>query len=80
LRSAREPVPPSTVSPPASGIRKKWLILAATVGGAVALGLGASALHGASSPAAPVAQPPVVVASVPPVVGTPIIGIGTPGH
>ena len=80
LRAASETVPRNTVSPPSSGIRKKWLILAATVGGAVALGLGASALHGASSPAAPVAQPPVVIASVPPVVGTPIIGIGTPGH
>jgi hypothetical protein len=80
LPTGKEPALTSPDRPPASGTRKKWLVLAATVGGAVALGMGASALHGASSPAAPVSQPPVVIASVPPVVGTPVIGLGTPGH
>jgi hypothetical protein len=80
LPTAREPALPSTVSPPSSGIRKKWLVLAATVGGAVALGVGAAALRGPSSPPAPGTQPPVVIAPVAPVVGTPTIGISTPGH
>jgi hypothetical protein len=80
LRAGREPALATPDRPPSSGVRKKWLILAATVGGAVALGMGAAALHGASSPAAPVAQTPLPIASIPPVVGTPAIGISSPGH
>jgi hypothetical protein len=80
LHAAHEPALANPVRPPSSGVRKKWLILAATVGGAVALGVAASALHGASNPAEPVVQTPLPVASVPPVVGTPTIGISTPGH
>ena len=80
LRAGREPALASPVRPPSSGVRKKWLVLAATVGGAVALGVGAAALHGASNPAAPAAQTPISIASIPPVVGIPVIGIGTPGH
>ncbi len=79
-RSGREPELSNPVRPPSSGIRKKWLILAATVGGAVALGVAASAMHGPTTQAAPVIPPPIVIASVPPVLGTPIIGITTPGH
>jgi hypothetical protein len=80
LHAAHEPALANPVHPPSSGVRKKWLILAATVGGAVALGVAASALHGASNPAEPVLQTPLPIASVPPVVGTPTIGISTPGH
>jgi hypothetical protein len=80
LHAAHEPASADPVRPPSSGIGKKWLILAATVGGAVALGVAASALHGASNPAEPVLQTPLPIASVPPVVGTPTIGISTPGH
>jgi hypothetical protein len=80
LHAAHEPALANPVHPPSSGVRKKWLILAATVGGAVALGVAASALHGASNPAEPVVQTPLPIASVPPVVGTPTIGISTPGH
>ena len=80
LHASHEPALANPVRPPSSGVRKKWLILAATVGGAAALGVAASALHGASNPAAPVAQTPLPIASIPPVVGTPTIGISTPGH
>jgi hypothetical protein len=80
LHSAHEPALANPARPPSSGIRKKWLILAATVGGAVALGVAASALRGASTPSEPVLQTPLPIASVPPVVGTPTIVIGTPGH
>lgn len=66
--------------PPSSGIRKKWLILAATVGGAAALGVAAAALRGSSTPSEPVTQPTLPVTPVAPVIGTPVIGIGTPGH
>lgn len=64
--------------PPSSGIRKKWLILAATVAGAAAIGVAASALKGNSNPAEPVIPPPIILPSTPPVVGTPTIGIGVP--
>jgi hypothetical protein len=79
LHTGREPALVSPDRPPSSGVRKKWLILAATIGGAAALGVAASALHGASSPAAPVPQQPLPPVSIPPVVGLPVIGIGTPG-
>jgi hypothetical protein len=80
LHPAKEPVLASPDRPPSSGIRKKWLILAATVGGAAALGVAASALHGASNPSAPVPQTPLPIASLPPVFGLPVIGISTPGR
>lgn len=80
LRTGREPELSNPDRPPSSGIRKKWLILAATIGGAAALGVAAAAMHGPSSPAAPVPQAPLPIASVPPVIGAPVIGIGTPGH
>lgn len=65
---------------PSRGVGKKWLILAAAVGGAAVLGVVAAGSFGPSNPAAPVIQPPVTPVPVPPVVGTPVIGIGTPGH
>lgn len=74
---------PSLASPqrmPSSGIGKKWLILAATVGGAAALGVAAASMHSSSTPAEPVVQPPLPVTPAAPVVGLPVIGIGTPGH
>lgn len=80
MRAGHEPAQANPVRPPSSGIRKKWLILAATVGGAAALGVAASALHGPSNPAAPVTQPSLPVTPVAPVVGTPSIGISSPGH
>jgi len=80
VRTGREPAQISPERPPPSGIRKKWLLLAATVAGAAALGVAASSLHTASNPAAPVAQTPLPIVSVPPVIGTPVIGIGTAGH
>jgi hypothetical protein len=66
---------------PSSGIgTKKWLILAAAVGGAAALGVVASAMHGTSTASEPVVQPSLPVTPAAPVVGIPVIGIGTPGH
>ncbi len=65
---------------PSRGSGKKWLILAAAVGGAAALGVVAAGSFGPGNPAAPVIQPPVTTVPTPPVVGTPVIGIGTPGH
>ena len=76
----REPALTSPLRPPSSGSMKKWLLLAATVAGATALGVAASALRGATNPAAPVAQTPLPIAAVPPALGTPVIGIATPGH
>ncbi len=63
---------------PSRGVGKKWLILAAAVGGAAALGVAAAGSRGTGNPAAPVVQPPVTTVPVPPVVGTPVIGIGVP--
>jgi len=78
--SRKDPAMASPVRSPSAGIRKKWLILAATVGGVAALGVAASALHGASTPAEAGVQPPVNPAPVAPVVGIPVIGISSPGH
>lgn len=80
MRPGHEPASAAPSRPPSSGARKKWLVLAATVGGAAALGVVASALHGASNPAPPVVQPSQPITPTPPVVGTPTIGISTPGH
>ena len=80
LHAAHEPALANPARPPSSGIHRKWLILAATVGGAVALGAAASALRGTSTSSKPVPQTPLPVPSVPPVVGPPTIVIGTPGH
>lgn len=65
---------------PSSGVRKKWLILAATVGGAAVLAVAAAAALGPSNPSAPVTQPSLPITPTPPVVGTPVIGIGTSGR
>jgi len=79
-QARKEPALASPGRLPSSGVRKKWLILAATVGGAVALGVAAAALRGSSTPAEPVVQPSLPLTPVAPVVGTPVIGIGTAGH
>lgn len=78
-RSEKEPAVISPERPPSSGIRRKWLILAATVAGAAGLGVAAAALKGSSNPAAPVLQTPLPPVVVPPIVSIPVIGIGAPG-
>lgn len=78
-RSEKEPALTSPLRSPSSGIRRKWLILAATVAGAAGLGVAAAALKGSSNPAAPAPQTPITPVSVPPVVSIPVIGIGAPG-
>jgi hypothetical protein len=80
LHAGREPSLADSVRPPSSGVRKKWLIVAATVGGAAALGVAAMAARGTSGPSAPVTQPTVPITPAPPVVGIPVISIGTPGR
>jgi hypothetical protein len=77
-RSEKEPALTNPGRPPSSGIRRKWLILAATVAGAAALGIAASSLKSSSTPAAPAPQTPITPVSVPPVVSIPVIGIGVP--
>lgn len=79
-QSRKDPVLASPGRLPSSGIGKKWLILAATIGGAAAIGVAATALRGSSTPAKPVDQTSLPLTPVAPVVGIPVIGIGTPGH
>ena len=78
--SMKEPASSAIDHVPSRGGGKKWLLLAAAVGGAAAIGVVAAGSVRPTNPAAPVIQPPITPVSTPPVVGTPVIGIGSPGH
>jgi len=78
--SRKDPAMTGAGSVPSSVSHKKWLVLAATIGGAAAIGVVAVAARGSSTSSAPVTQPSLPITPAAPVLGTPVIGIATPGH
>jgi len=61
---------------PSTGSNRKWLILAAVIGGGAAIGAGAMLGHSSTSSSSGT----ITITSVPPTVGTPSITITAPGH